>query len=86
MEPKEYYVCEQEDKNYKEPKRKNCYSIIIFIIVVALAFTVGLLVGAMNAEIITAAMAAIIVLISMLALLLVLNIVLFICNKKYCKY
>ena len=77
LEPQEheYYCCEKKNKNRK------CFSIILGIITAALTFSIGLLVGALNAEVLLAAISAIEVLIAILALLLIINIILIICRN-----
>jgi len=76
IEPQNDYCYE------RKAKKRGCWDIILGIILVALTFTIGLLVGAVNAEAILAAVSAIYVLIAVLALLLVINIILIICKNR----
>lgn len=78
----EEYVCEKKECCRKDKKRC-CIDLIVFIISIALAFSVGLLVGALTSIVILISLPAIIVLIAVLVLLLIIRIIMLKCNKKY---
>lgn len=83
MEEDKYFGCERNEcKKCKEPKRKNCLSIIFAILVFALAVSLGLILGAVFASTILEALSAIIVFAVVAALLLIINIIKLLCNKK----
>lgn len=77
----EEYVCEKKECCRKDKKRC-CIDLIVFIISLALVFSVGLLVGALTSIVILISLPAIIVLIAVLVLLLIIRIIMLIINKK----
>lgn len=84
MEPKCYY---------EEPKcccknRKCCVDLILTILLVAFAFTLGLIIGAIAGILVLLGLSAIIAIAVILGLLIVLRIVTLVCckkNKKCCE-
>lgn len=81
MEPQETIYC-YEKKDDKCTKKANCLGIVAVILLTALTFVIGLLIGAALALIVLISLPAIIVLAIILALLLILTIILMLCNKK----
>lgn len=75
MEP---MCCEE-----RRPRKKLCCGdIVLGVLFVLLAATIGIIVGALAAATILGALAAVIVLAVVLAILIVIRIILNICNKK----
>lgn len=83
MEPqeKDYYCC-YDNKEDKCDKKKNCLGIVAVILLTALAFVIGLLIGAALALIVLLSLPAIIVLAIILGLLLLITVILMLCNRK----
>ena len=81
MEPQETIYC-FDNKERKCQEKKNCLGIVAVILLVAFAFTIGLLIGAALALVILLSLPAIIVLAIILGLLLLLTVILMICNRK----
>ena len=78
----DYCNCNKEPKHCKKEKKTCCIDIVLAILLGALLFTVGLLVGGLTSIIILLSLPAIIVLIAILLLLFILRIIMLICNKK----
>ncbi len=78
MEPKCYY---EEPKCYCKSKRC-CVDLILTILLVAFAFTLGLIIGAVAGVLVLLGLGAVIAVAVILGLLIVLRIVSLICNKK----
>ena len=79
MEPQETIYCYE---NKKEPRKRNCLGIIAVILLTALSFVIGLLVGAATAVLVLLSLPAIIVLAIILGLLLVITLILIFCNRN----
>ena len=82
MEPQDQICCYEKKCKCKDNKKANCLGIVSVILLTALTFVIGLLIGAALALIILISLPAIIVLAIILALLLILSIILYFCNKK----
>lgn len=78
----------QEQKIYcycnKDCKKKDCLGIVAVILLVAFAFTIGLILGAVFGLIVLLSLPAIIVLAVILGLLFILTLIVKFCNKKRC--
>ncbi len=95
MEPQETIYCyDNRDKKYREPRKKNCLSIVATILLVSFAVVIGLIIGAAISAAVLAALPAVIVLAVILGLLFILALILIFCNgrkdkkdecKCYCK-
>ena len=81
MEPQETIYC-YDNREEKCAKKKNCLGIVAIILLTALAFVLGLLIGAALAVVILLSLPAVIVLAVVLGLLLILTIILMFCNRK----
>ncbi len=81
MEPQETIYC-YDNREEKCAKKRNCLGIVAIILLTALAFVLGLLIGAALAVVILLSLPAVIVLAVVLGLLLVLTIILMFCNRK----
>lgn len=66
-------------------KDKCCVDLIICILTSLLAFTIGLLIGALTAIIVILNLGALIAIIAILAILLIMRIINLICSKDKCK-
>lgn len=64
------------------PRKKCCIDLIVVILSVILAFSVGGIIGAFSAGIILENLVAIIVLPIVITILLVIRIIMLLCNKK----
>lgn len=78
MEPQVSICC----NNKKNNKRNWCAWLIIGILSVALAFTLGLLIGALTSILVLLSLPAIIVLIVILIILLIIEIIMLLCQKE----
>ena len=81
MEPQETIYC-YDNREEKCTKKRNCLGIVAIILLTALAFVLGLLIGAALAVVILLSSPAVIVLAIVLGLLLILTIILMFCNRK----
>lgn len=80
MEPEETIYCYKKEE--KCCSSRKCLGIVAIILLTALSFVIGLLVGAALAIVVLVSLPAIIVLAIILGLLLILDIILMVCNKK----
>ncbi len=71
-----------EKCNENRPRKKCCIDLIVVILSVILAFSVGGILGAFNAILVFVSLAAIIVFSIVIAILLAIRIILLLCNKK----
>lgn len=78
MEPKCYY---EEPKCYCKEKRC-CVDLILTILLVAFAFVLGLIIGALAGILVLLGLSAFIAIAVILGLLIVLRIVMLVCCKK----
>lgn len=84
MEPQENEYC-YEKPEYKCGKKRNCWGIVVVILLVSFFTVIGLIIGAAIAEAVLAALPAVIILAVVLGLLAILAIIMAICNKNYKK-
>lgn len=74
---------EPTNSTEKRPCKKICCGdVVLGVLFVLLAFTVGIIVGAVFAGIILGSLAAIIVLAIVLAILILIRLIVIFCNKK----
>ena len=78
MEPKCYY----EEPKCCHKNKKCCVDLILTILLVAFAFTIGLIIGAVAGVLVLLGLAAVIAIAVILGLLIVLRIVALVCAKK----
>ena len=78
MEPNCYY---EEPKCYNK-NRKCCVDLILTILLVAFAFTLGLIIGAFAGILVLLGLSAFIAIAVILGLLIVLRIITLVCTKK----
>ena len=78
MEP-QVDICFKKDK-----KRKCCIDLVIFIILILLAFVAGLLVGNLTTLVTFLGTGAIILFLATLAIMLIIRVIMLLCNNKKC--
>lgn len=78
----EYKYDKHEECKKEKGKKRCCIDIIIFILSIVLAFTIGLLVGAALVGIVIISLPAIIVFAVVITILILIRAIMLICNNK----
>lgn len=75
----------EKDNNCSKAKKRCCIDIIIFVLSILIAFTVGVIIGAVTGLFALIGLGAIIVLIVILVILLVIRILTLVCCRQKCE-